>query len=296
MRDQESSLAMSQSNHRRKTFSEEKILDLLRWIEAKKKKGAGQGYLDQYSPWLKTWSVSSHGNKSLVMGWKTNRPHHLLSGLELKAYYHCEWAEAVVDIREQFPLLPLQETLGYAEVTKIRHPTNPRTKTPVVMTTDLVLCIREGIRERLAAVAIKPASELQKKRVQEKLLLERMFWEERGVLWKVATGDDLSEALYLNMRWLHSHYSRDYLRGISPPAFIRIREKLIPAVERRNKGLAQLCADIDQRLRVPSGSAMEVLRHLLCHRTWQFDMDQLIDLRTPLSLPPKGATLNPIWT
>jgi len=77
-------------------------------------------------------------------GWKTNRVHQMLSLLELLYFYIAEWALQVVDIREQYPLLPIEETLAIARSCGIRHPIDPKTKEPVVMTTDFVLTVRQG--------------------------------------------------------------------------------------------------------------------------------------------------------
>jgi len=56
--------------------------------------------------------------------------------LERNYFYLTEYSDVVVDIREQFPLLPLEETIVIAEELGLKHPTNPKTQEPIVMTTD----------------------------------------------------------------------------------------------------------------------------------------------------------------
>lgn len=53
-----------------------------------------------------------------------------------------EWSEQVIDIREQFPLLPLDKTL-YAQKLGIKHPTDPKNKLPIIMNTDMLLTIKQ---------------------------------------------------------------------------------------------------------------------------------------------------------
>jgi ABC-type multidrug transport system fused ATPase/permease subunit len=70
--------------------------------------------------------VASQGLASRIKGWKTGRVHHLLSELETSYFYLLEWSLSVLDIREQFPLLPLEETLAIADQCGIAHPNDPR--------------------------------------------------------------------------------------------------------------------------------------------------------------------------
>ncbi len=86
----------------------------------------GQGEGKDYIPWLKINDVPSTGLASRVKGWKTGRVHHLFSEhLELAYFYLLEWDERVVDIREQYPLLPIEKTLYIAESLGIIHPRDP---------------------------------------------------------------------------------------------------------------------------------------------------------------------------
>ncbi len=48
----------------------------------------------------------------------------------------------VTDIREQYPLLPIDDTLAIADSLDIKHPIHPKTKEPVVLTTDFYISLR----------------------------------------------------------------------------------------------------------------------------------------------------------
>ncbi|WP_256716574.1 hypothetical protein [Paenibacillus odorifer] len=77
------------------------------------KKGRGQGTGDQYQPFIQAHDnkVASEGWITRHKGWKTKRIHHTLSEHERKYLYYCEWLDSVIDIREQYPLLPLERTI-----------------------------------------------------------------------------------------------------------------------------------------------------------------------------------------
>src|SRR6266702_2207545 len=105
-------------------------------IQKRLKEGRGKGEGVEYKPWLTVRDVPSHGWSSRIMGWKTNRLHHALSSHEADYVYIGEWSKKIVDIREQYPLLPLENTLAIAESCGIKHPIHPKTKKPIVLTTD----------------------------------------------------------------------------------------------------------------------------------------------------------------
>src|SRR5712692_6447858 len=84
-------------------------------IERRIKEGRGQGRGKDYKPWLTVQDVPSIGLATRILGWKTGRVHHLFSKLELADFLTEDWAKQVVDIREQYPLLPLSETLSIAQ-------------------------------------------------------------------------------------------------------------------------------------------------------------------------------------
>ena len=71
-------------------------------IDRMLKQGRGRGTHEKYKPWLTVRDVPSLGKSSRDKGWKTGRPHHFLSILELLYYLILEWSQMVTDIREQY--------------------------------------------------------------------------------------------------------------------------------------------------------------------------------------------------
>lgn len=85
-----------------------------------------------------------------------------------------EFSDSVVDIREQFPLLPLSLSLKISQLLDIDHPKNRISKDPIVITTDFLLTCSDGQRVWYEAVCVKPSEKLSDKRVAEKLDIERV--------------------------------------------------------------------------------------------------------------------------
>src|SRR3990172_4233468 len=158
-----------------------------RTINRRLHEGRGQGRGATYKPWLTVQDVPSQGLAHRVKSWTTGRVHHLFSNLERDTFYLLDWAGGVIDIREQYPLLPLEETEGIAEQIGVRHPTDPRTRHSVVMTTDFLVDVQraDGIIQQ--ARTVKPAGRLDNSRTLEKLEIERRYWQSRDVDWGIVT-------------------------------------------------------------------------------------------------------------
>ena len=161
------------------------VENVQKWIS----EGHGQGIGRHYRPFFHVRDVASHGRSSMALGLKTDRVHQYLSDLEFSCHLLAEYAPTVTDIREQFALLPWDETQRIAESLGIRHPIYPGTNTPIVMTSDLVLSIEI---QKAAVLCVKPYSEIdpanpRAQRTMEKLLIEKTYWDRRGIPWQLVT-------------------------------------------------------------------------------------------------------------
>ncbi|AWK50548.1 transposase [Clostridium beijerinckii] len=118
-------------------MSKNRKTDKYRLIEKR-----GLGKFEEYKPWLKVHEFGSCGRVHRIVGWKNRRIYQLMSDLELYYFVLAQWDDNVIDIREQYPLLPLEETILRANEIGVNHPPmNSKKKT--VMTTDF--CKRKKI-------------------------------------------------------------------------------------------------------------------------------------------------------
>ena len=145
------------------------------------KEGRGQGIGEKYLPWIKIQDMASKGRSTRLKGIKTNRQHKFLSDLERDYFYYLEFCDDVIDIiREQYPLLPLEETLDIAEQLGIKHPLQPYSDEGFIMSTDFLITKRENGTFINLARTVKYKDNLMDKRISEKFEIERIFWERRG--------------------------------------------------------------------------------------------------------------------
>ena len=185
-----------------------------------------------YRPFLKVRDVPSRGRSSMVLGLRSGRVHHYLSDLEYKVHILAEYDPNVEDIREQFALLPWQDTQDIADSLGIRHPIYPGTKTPVVMTSDLVLTLVGSHYNKHAVISVKPSKEIapdnpKAHRCLEKLLIEKSYWSRRGTPWKVVTERDINHTRFYNLNNTRAAiiaWELDHL-NVHMPAFLELFNK-----------------------------------------------------------------------
>jgi len=244
------------------------------WIERRISKGRGSGSGADYKPWLVIQDFPSLGRVHRILGWKHHRVHHLFSDLERNVFLHHLFPFSVTDIREQFPLLPLEETIEIAREMGVRHPTDPRTKHPVVMTTDLLLSVCQGPYGTYQPLTVKYFKDIQKNRVVEKLEIERRYWAaaSRNLKLKIVTERQVSMEFVHNMLWIHPFYWLSELYPLTEREILKIASLLTQLALNESFPLRVVAQRCDRLLRLKVGESLTVIRHLLANRYWEVDM------------------------
>lgn len=245
------------------------------WTEEKiarfKNEGRGSGELSNYKPWITNQDFPSQGRTHRVIGWKTNRMYQLFSDIERNYAYLLDWADNVVDVREQFPL-DREKTYKIAESKNIKHPIDSTTNTPLVLTTDFFITIREEEKIRFIARTIKPSSELNKERVIEKFEIEREYWENLNVDWGIVTEKDIPENLWKNIDFLHKKYE------ISDEEY-DFAELLYNDLSSYNGKILGFLNAFDKNYNVEVGTGLTIFKFLLARKFIKLDMMENISLR-----------------
>jgi len=245
-------------------------------VEHYLKDGRGQGRGKDYKPWLQIQDLPSRGLTTRIKGWKTGREHHLFSKLETSVFYILDWSLKVIDIREQFPLLPVEQTQEIAEKCGFRHPEDPHTKQPLVMTTDFLVTLRSHEGETNIVRAIKSSAELQSQRTLEKLEIERIYWKNHNTDWAIVTEKEILKNLVNNLEWLHPRYFLEDLNPLDKSDVLRIHSVLTPLIIQGKETLSKLTNFCDNQLGLEAGTSLSVARHLIANRHWLVDMNQPI--------------------
>jgi hypothetical protein len=207
----------------------------------------------------------------------------VLSNLELDVFHVLDWSSRVIDIREQFPLLPVDETVAHAVEHGIRHPMDPRTKKPYVLTTDFLITVRNTPRDTEEACAVKPSSELHSPRTLEKLQIERLYWSARNVVWRIITEQDIPKNVSHNLLWLHPYMDSPHVASPSEDQFDAVDQALRNLLG-EGMSLAAAARACDHKLGFEPGVGLSLARHFIASRRWLVDISVKIDPSLPLKI------------
>jgi hypothetical protein len=255
-----------------------------KWI----KEGKGSGIGADYKPWLNIQDVSSLGRSTRLKGIKTSRQHEFLSDLERNYFHLTEYSDFVIDIREQFPLLPLEETIVIADELGIKHPTDPKTGSPIVMTTDFLLTVNNGQSVTEVASTIKMKDELLKERVLEKFEIEREYWQRKHINWTIVTEEEISKTMARNIGYIHDYFdirNYDVFQEMSSLHIEDLSLSLLQRLLNSKQNIRTITNEFDTDTHLPFGSGVTLFYHLLAQKVIVIDMlkplklEQQIDIK-----------------
>lgn len=245
--------------------------------------GRGQGIGEEYVPWLKIQDVSSKGRASRVDSWKTGRTHHFLSDIEKHYFYLLEWADEVIDIREQYPI-SLDDSLRIANELGIFHPRDPKTKENIIVTTDFCITLMRENRSVIIARAAKRKEDLANRRVMEKLKIEGVYWRQNGIDWGIISNEELPIVFIRNLEWVRAAHWAKFVADIEPSFIIRFIETFATTLDiGGNRRLFSLLEEFDVSTCKQPGTALRLFRHLLARKVIQADFNQRISVEMHLS-------------
>lgn len=230
----------------------------------------GLGEHTNYKPWLRVQDVKSYGHSAKIDGLKTKRVHHLFSEHESCFFYLAEFCDSVVDIREQFPLLPLTLSVKIAKILDVKHPAHPQSKELSLMTTDFLLTRTDGNRVWYEAVAVKPADQLSDTRTAEKLDIERLWWQLQGIPFHLFVMTEQNKIQSKNIQW----FSAPYRQGRQFNNYIVTQAKL--CISAGISLVADLCDNFVRELQVETDEALVLLKILLATKQIKADLNSPI--------------------
>lgn len=232
----------------------------------------GTGTYAEYIPWhrVSRSDPSSHGRSHLLI-WRA-RQLELLSDQEWGGANFAAMLPNVLDLNEQFPLQiedapheisrwdirpPNKHypgTLSIANCLGIKHPKLHGHEEEVLWkpTTDLLLLLQTSTSNReLLAISIKPdgIGKLSK-RAKQLLLLEKTYWQSRGVTWLLITPSEYLKSVGLTLR-------RTAAWGLAPPVKISSLDMACKvAMALPFHPYSDLISDLTQRLGDDSQAAL----------------------------------------
>ena len=239
------------------------------------KEGRGVGVGIEYKPWIKIQDVPSLGRSTRLKGIKTGRQHEFLSDMEKNYFYFLEYSDCVVDIREQYPLLPLEETLIIAKELGIEHPKNPKTGEYIVMTTDFLITEENEGKIINIARTIKAKNDLMNKRILEKFEIERIYWRKRDINWAIATNEEIDKVVSENISFFHSYYDIRALDTFVDMADSEFQDLILEYIRRivgSENSVRVIARVFDEDMFLAKGTGIAIFKHLLARKIIKVDL------------------------
>jgi len=249
--------------------------------ERKLKDGRGQGLGVDYKPWVTIQDVPSLGRSTRLRGNKVPRQFEFLSDLERNYFYLLEYSDSVVDIREQFPLLPIEETIVIADELGIKHPTNPKTGKPVEMTTDFLITVNKDQQYQHLARTLKYKEDLMNERVLEKFEIERVYWERQDVDWGIVTELEIPKDMAHNIAFVHGYSDLSVIEGFEEVIAYEIDEMSIYFIKKllaEDKTVKQIAKEFERDFGMIVGCGLSIFKHLVITKAIELDLLDKLDV------------------
>jgi hypothetical protein len=262
-------------------------------IEKKLDEGFGQGIGREYKPWLTIQEVPSQGRVTRLSGIKIDRQHDLMSDLERNYFYIAEFADCIKDIREQFPLLPQEQTLAIAEELGIKHPADPKTGENIVMTTDFLLTVEKAGQLTQVARTIKFTKDIMDYRTIEKLEIERRYWKIKDIDWGIVTEKDIDEALAWNVHITRPFYNLEGLDGfenMTLPYVEKLKAAFIREIVGQKISVRDTSDLFDERMMLKPGTSISLFKHLIIRKLVKIDMLKRLVIDAPMDIEELWVT------
>lgn len=250
---------------------------MARWLA----EGRGQGVGIGYRPWFTVGDVPSNGLSYRMWGLIIPRPYHLLSRNEEKYFLWVEWRKDVIDIREQYPLLPIEETIEIAKLLGVKH-IKDRAGNLVPYTDDFVITFSTPSGPMNRVRAVKSVAELNSDRVWEKFAVHQAYWERRGIDWGVVPDTSIPTVVADNVRIIRNSLDTPACGVITAE---HVGRHLISLIDRHpTVPIRHLTADCDKKSECAPGTALAVLWHLIANRQLEVDMSVPLHTNRPLAI------------
>ena len=251
------------------------------------KEGYGFGVGSRYKPWINIQDVPSLGRATRIKGTKTRRQHELLSDMERNYFYILEFSDSVKDIREQFPLLPIEDTIAIASEIGIKHPKNPKTGEDIIMTTDFLITVStaDGIKE--VARTIKSKDDLLNKRILEKFEIERIFWKKRNVDWAIVTEEEIDRTIANNMSFIHGYTDIKNVDAFNEIDSLEIQDLIYEFLRRLiddKRSIRAVALEFDNDMSLESGCGLSIFKYLVINKIIEIDISKKIDVNKNISI------------
>lgn len=256
-------------------------------IEKKIKEGCGLGRGIDYKPWITIQDVPSKGRATRLKGIKTGRQHEFLSDMERNYFYFLEYSSEVKDIREQYPLLPIEDTICIAKELGVEHPKNPKNGELIALTTDFLITTYTNNKEESVARTIKSKDDLLNERVLEKFEIERIYWEKREIDWGIVTDIEIDKVIANNIAFIHGYNDLKSIDSVNDIPLTDIHDLILEFIKRvidERRSVREVCTEFDKDMILEIGTGISIFKYLLINKIIEIDLKSKININKSIDI------------
>lgn len=236
--------------------------------------GFGLGRGKYYEPFIRIHEFGNKGRSHRILGWKTGRVHHLLSDVELYFFLIKQWDENCFDIREQYPLLPIEDTISIAKDFGIKHPAlKNKEGDEVVMTTDFVLTVQNGNLVEDIIRTIKPNTDLSDRTI-DKFRIEKEFFNSKGYDWGVVTMDKINIVKARNIYYIYNSYFWDERYDLTDYQLSKYIYEFSNMLLKNNYEVLYTIEEFTKFKKWIEGEGLVFFKYLLAHKIIETNLDK----------------------
>ncbi|MBF8178036.1 TnsA endonuclease N-terminal domain-containing protein [Herminiimonas contaminans] len=242
-------------------------------------KGRGIGEGNQYQPWLKVRDVPSRGTSGTIAGLIVDRPHHVLSELEATYLYLLERKPNIRDIREQWPIFDIDETLTLCRKYSVKHPY--RGKYPEPFTIDFMITEEVAGELIYKAVSIKTPKDAVDPKVRKRLNIEYRWASCKGISWQLADCTNYTKTALSNLRFMRSWFAG---RVIPQSDDVLLFIDVFYSIYRANVLLSEILEKVAKTMKIDSTHATMLFQYCAWKAFINVSLDHALALNRPLVL------------
>ena len=134
-------------------------------------------------------------------------------------------------------------------------------KYPYVMTTDFVITTPQGNVAR----SVKLSSELEKTRVQEKLEIERAYWEKRDIEWRIVTEKEIDYQKARNLEWVYRAWCYPQML---PDGILagEVADSFLDLFEKTSLPITEIARETERTFGLEPGLGLTTFQYLLLQK------------------------------
>lgn len=275
--------------------------------------GRGQGEKADYICWFQCHEENYPGTSFRIYNPKIGRMHQVFGRSQIYLLLQLMYAKEIVDIRENFPLLPAArfyashsknhskglptaETLSIAKEyskdhSSFKHPKYSRSKDLKVLTTDFLITKTDGTK---CAISIRTENSFKDISRFRKHIIEELYWQSRLIPFTVVEKDKINRQFSNNIRdiILPSPLSERVFSG-SPNISLAV-ESFQKMFSNTTDSVVEIARRIEKDYQFPEGTGINIFQYLMQNRKIRYNMksksinkcENRNDSPSPLYNPP----------